>query len=438
MNKLCENKLLYRLPIALLLGGIMFLFIMLTGSTCGILKEDLVLTSLLFSLLYLAVICVFAALKEFDDITLLFIAALVAALICIRVSLLHFASRDYNVFLSGWLSQMREHKGFEALRVQIGDYNMPYLYFLFILSKFNLPDLILIKWFSCIFDFVCAIFVMKCVGLKFQSAKGKIVSFLTALALPTVLMNSSYWGQCDSVLAAGVIASFYFVLKGNGRWATIMFALAFSFKLQAIFVLPAFIVAIVVGKVKLKDLIYFPLTFIATLLPAILAGRSIVDSLSVYFMQTRQYPELTLNAPSVYQLISSNVSFESFNFLGIMLTGFAALLLVYLCFVFKDKIGQKQLITIFFLSSLLLPFLLPRMHERYFFIADIMSIIFLFYNPKRWYLSFITVFASYNACANYLSGGNLLVEQKYCAIALLITIILLTKELVLDLKDCGE
>lgn len=438
MSKLCENKVLYRLPFAVFLSGIMFLFIMLTGNSVGISEEDLVLTSLLFSLLYLGVLCVFAALKEFDNITLLFVAAAVAALICIRVSLLHFASRDYNVFLSQWLSQMREYKGLEALRVQIGDYNMPYLYFLFIISKFNLSDLVLIKWFSCVFDFVCAFFVMKCVGLKFQNIFVKIAAFFTALALPTVLMNSAYWGQCDSILAAGIVASFYFLLKGNGRLATVMFALAFSFKLQAIFVLPAFIVAIIVGKVKLKDLIYFPLTFIATLLPAIFAGRSIIDSLSIYFMQTTQYPELTLNAPSVYQLISNKASFESFNFLGIMLSGLCALLLIFLCFVFKDKIGQKQLVLVFFLSSLLLPFLLPRMHERYFFIADILSIIYLFYNPKRWYFSFITVFASYNACANYLSGGNLLIEQKYCAIALLITIILLTKELVSNLKDCGE
>lgn len=434
MRKFCENKVLY--PCAVFLSGIMFLFLMLTGNSVGISEEDLVLTSLLFSLLYLGVLCVFAALKKFDNITLLFVAAAVAALICIRVSLLHFASRDYNVFLSQWLSQMREYKGLEALRVQIGDYNMPYLYFLFIISKFNLSDLVLIKWFSCVFDFVCAFFVMKCVEVKFQNVFVKIAAFFTALVHPTVLMNSAYWGQCDSILVAGIVASFYFLLKGNGRLATIMFALAFSFKLQAIFVLPAFIVAVIVGKVKLKDLIFFPLTFIATLLPAIAAGRSIVDSLSVYFMQTTQYPELILNAPSVYQLVSSKASFESFNFLGIMLSGLAALLLVYLCFVFKDKIGQKQLVLVFFLSSLLLPFLLPRMHERYFFIADIMSIIYLFYNPKRWYFSFITVFASYNACANYLSGGNLLIEQKYCAIALLITIILLAKVLIYELKSC--
>ena len=436
MNKFCENKVLYRLPFAVLLSGIMFLFIMLTGGSCGIAKEDLALTSILFSLLYLGVLSVFAVSKKFDDITLLFIAAGIAATICIRVSLLHFASRDYNVFLSQWLTQMREYKGVEALRAQIGDYNMPYLYFLFIISKFNLSDLVLIKWFSCVFDFVCGFFVMKCVEVKFQNVFVKIAAFFIALILPTVLMNSAYWGQCDSVLAAGIIASFYFILKGNGRLAAIMFALAFSFKLQAIFVLPAFVVAVILDKIKIKDLIYFPLTFVATLLPAILAGRSIAATLGIYFMQTTQYPELTLNAPSVYQLVSSKASFESFNFLGIMLSGFAALLLVFLCFAFKDKIGQKQLVLVFFLSSLLLPFLLPRMHERYFFIADLLGVIFLFYNHKKWYLPFITVFASYNACANYLSGGNLLIEQKYFAIALLITIILLTKELVLDLKDC--
>ncbi len=428
MVGLKQNSLIYRLITVFSLGFVMFLFLFIVG--------EVLQTALLFSVLYLGVISVFAFWEKTDFISLLFIFASVAALICIRVSLLSFASRDYNVFLSVWLEKMRGYEGFEALRAKIGDYNMPYLYFLFILSKLNLNDLVIIKWFSCIFDFVCAFFIMKCVEEKSENKLLRYGAFIVALATPTILMNSAYWGQCDSILAAFCIASFYFILKGKGKWATVMFGLAFSFKLQAIFILPAFIVAVILKRIKLKDLLLFPFTFIATLLPAIMVGRPIKDTIGIYFLQTSQYPELTLNAPSIFQFVSKKADFETFNFFGIMLAGLAAITLIYVCFYFKDKIGVKQLVSIFYLSALLLPFLLPRMHERYFFIGDMMGVIFLFYNPSKWYLPLMSIFASYNACANYLSGGNLLIEQKYTAIMLLITIILLAKTLISELKSC--
>ncbi|MBR6572197.1 MAG: glycosyltransferase family 39 protein [Clostridia bacterium] len=427
MTKLKQSSLIYKCLAVFSLSLVMFMFLFIMGETLQ--------TALLFSVLYLGVISVFAFCEKTDNISLLFIFAAVSALICIRVSLLPFASRDYNVFLSDWLEKMRGYEGAQALRVKIGDYNMPYLYFLFILSKLNLNDLVVIKWFSCVFDFILAFFVMKCVEEKSENTALRYGAFIVALATPTVLMNSAYWGQCDSILAAFCVASFYFILKGNGKWATIMFALAFSFKLQAIFILPAFIVAVILKRIRLKELLLFPLTFIATLLPAIIVGRPIKDTIGIYFLQTSQYPELTLNAPSIFQFVSKKADFETFNFLGIMFAGLGALTFIYLCFYFKDKISGKQLVTIFYLSALLLPFLLPRMHERYFFIADLMGIIFLFYNPNKWYLPLMSIFASYNACANYLSGGNLLVEQKYTAFMLMITIILLVKTLIKDCRD---
>ena len=427
MAKLKQSSLIYKCLAVFSLSLVMLFFTLAV--------EKSLLTALLFSVLYLGVISVFAFCEKTDNISLLFIFASIAALICIRVALLGFASRDYNVFLSDWLQKMRGYEGFEALRVKIGDYNMPYLYFLFILSKLKLNDLVLIKWFSCLFDFVLAFFIMKCVEEKSENKVLRYGAFIVALATPTLLANSAYWGQCDSILAAFCVASFYFILKGNGKWATIMFALAFSFKLQAIFILPAFIVAVILKRIKLKELLLFPLTFIATLLPAIIVGRPIKDTIGIYFLQTTQYPELTLNAPSIFQLVSKKADFETFNFLGIMLAGLGALTFIYLCFYFKDKIGKKQLVTIFYLSALLLPFLLPRMHERYFFIGDMLGIIFLFYNPNKWYLTLMSIFASYNACANYLSGGNLLISQKYTAIMLLITIILLSRTLIKGCRD---
>ena len=52
----------------------------------------------------------------------------------------------------------------------------------------------------------------------------------------------------------------------------------------------------------------------------------------------------------------------------------------------KKALNADLLIKIALVSVVLLPFLLPRMHERYFFAADIFSIIFAFYFPRYFYL----------------------------------------------------
>ena len=85
-----------------------------------------------------------------------------------------------------------------------------------------------------------SVFKLQCEYQK-DSAAAKITAFLLALALPTVWLNSAYWGQCDVVFTSLCIGMAYGVLKGKGNLAAVFWALAFSFKLQAIFVLPAII-----------------------------------------------------------------------------------------------------------------------------------------------------------------------------------------------------
>ena len=52
---------------------------------------------------------------------------------------------------------MRLLPGVEPITTPIGDYNMPYLYYLFFISRTNLYDLYMIKILSVVFDFVLAL-----------------------------------------------------------------------------------------------------------------------------------------------------------------------------------------------------------------------------------------------------------------------------------------
>jgi Gpi18-like mannosyltransferase len=50
------------------------------------------------------------------------------------------------------------------------------------------------------------------------------------------------------------------------------------------------------------------------------------------------------------------------------------------------------------------PFFLPRMHERYFYLADVISLLYAFYNPRRWYLPVLIILASTLSYMPYLSS----------------------------------
>lgn len=430
-SKKISSRILVRLIVGLQLGIVMFVFINLIYPLPHLSAADNIFAALLFSLLYLAVLAVFAFDKKAEDLPLLFVAASAAALIVMRVALLCKLAPDYHNFLSGWIEQMRGLSVGEAMREKIGDYNMPYLYFLLTVSRIDIDAQLLIKWFSCCFDFVTAFFVMKTVALKTENRLIHHLSFLLTLALPTVLLNSAYLSQCDAILAAFCAATLYYSLKGDGVKAVIAFSLGFSLKLQAIFILPAVIVCFIAKKFKLWHIALFPATFFVTLLPAIFAGRGLIDCVRIYFDQASQYPALTLSAPNIWMLFG-NVDFKPFNTLGIMLCGMALMVLLYICYTYRAKIDNQALVELFYISVLLLPFLLPRMHERYFYLADVLSVAVFFYDRRRWYVPLITVLSSLNAYFCFLGGNPL--EPAWCAVALLIVLSLSVKGFVERIK----
>ncbi len=428
MEKAFRLSLAARLVTAAFLGVCMFIFILFNQPYNLPQMSDTLTVAVCFSLLYTAAL-VLLGLKFKDDILLFFfVAAALAALIYIRVCLIGYQSTDYTNFLSVWLEQMRGMSPKEVLCEKIGDYNMPYLYFLLLLSRTELNSLILIKFLSCVFDFVTAFFIMKCIEIRTKNSVTLSLSFITAAALPTVFLNSSYWAQCDSVLAAFCIMSVYFAMKSKGICTAVCYALAFSIKLQAVFILPVILICFVTKRLRLWHVALAPAVFFATLLPAIFAGRSLVDCIRIYFDQAAQYPRLTLLAPSIWQFFGS-LSFELFNPVGIMLGGIAAITLMFICYKYRHSLDTELLLTAFYISALLIPFLLPRMHERYFYLADVLSVTVFFFNRKKWYLPLVTVFASLNAYMAFLASSPI-IDQKLSALALLIILVITIKDFV--------
>ena len=96
---------------SLCLSAILFCFIAFTTGSVDIFPTDGLLTATLFSILYFGFLLVLIKKPQEDILGSLFFAAAIAALVYDRVSMLSHAARDYDVYLSDWLYQMRQLNG---------------------------------------------------------------------------------------------------------------------------------------------------------------------------------------------------------------------------------------------------------------------------------------------------------------------------------------
>lgn len=352
---------------------------------------------------------------ERDWLLLLLGAAVIGGLLLARLAVFPHPARDYNVFLSKWITELRQTEGLSGLALAVGDYNVPYLYLLLAIAKLTRHDLYWIKLVSVLFDLMLAWFVSRLAAKWSERPAAPLAAFAVTLALPTVLLNSAYWGQCDSVYAALIAGALFMALEGKSRRSWLFLALAFSFKLQTVFFLPTFFLLLMNGKVKWRHVWVFPAAFFGTLLPALIAGQSLLGTLAIYANQTASYDGyLVLNAPTFYRIFGNENEVALFNVAALLLAGAATAGLLALLWRRRERLEGKW-IDVAYAFALLMPFLLPKMHDRYFYLADGLSVAYAFCHPKRWWIPLLTVGASYCGYYYYLFGAKELMPPALSA-----------------------
>ena len=295
----------------------------------------------------------------------------------LRALLLDYQSQDYQVFLSQWAAAFRDNGGFAAVKLPIGNYNAPYLYFLAAISYLPLPDLYLIKLFSVLFDVVLAWGGFRLVGQLCPGDRDRpLLCFCVLLLLPTVVANGAFWGQCDALYGALVVHALACALEKRPCASLALLGVAFSFKLQTVFVLPLWGALVLLGWAPLRALLCFPAAYAATCVPALLLGKPLGDILGVYFGQAAEYAGyLNLNAPNLYAFLphGAQVDTAALSRLGIAAALVLALAVAALLWLRRRQADGRALLLAAVLLAVGVPFLLPHMHERYFFLADVLS-----------------------------------------------------------------
>jgi Gpi18-like mannosyltransferase len=324
-----------------------------------------------------------------------------------RTAFFSYTSGDYRAFVSQWYEFIKQNGGFSALKYNFANYNTPYLYLLAILTHIPVPTLYGVKAISIVFDLVLAFFTYRIVALRYPGTWWPLLAGAIVLYLPTVVLNSAAWAQVDSAYSAFGVGGVYFVLRKRPWLACVFFGLAFAFKLQAVFFFPALLLFVLRKRVPWPALLLIPAVYLVLDVPALVAGANFGDLLKIYLSQSDTYDQLTLNAPNVYQYLSSVSSSSALRIGGIVVTGLILLALMIPVVVRKSELTPARIVLVSAISVTLVPYFLPAMHERYFYPADALSVIAAFYLPKRlWAFPILEQFASGFAYAPYLLNSR--------------------------------
>jgi Gpi18-like mannosyltransferase len=211
--------------------------------------------------------------------------------------------------------------------------------------------------------------------------------------LPTVFLNSLFFGQSDAIYAAFAVGSVYFILAEK-TWKSVLFlALSFMFKMQAMFLLPFFFVMMLKKQIKFYLFILIPIVYFLSILPAYLIGRPLSDLLNIYAMQASYYHKLTMNFPNLYVFINNDY-YSIVKPVGLIITVVLTLIVGWYFGRNKEKMCFEDKIRLVFASAVIVPFILPGMHDRYLYLADSLGIVYFIVFRKKIYIPLGTLFIS--------------------------------------------
>lgn len=356
------------------------------------------------------------------------IAAGLCLAVALRASLLEFKSGDYYHYTKEWYNTLKA-EGFAAFRRDFSNYNLPYLYLLYAVVRF-LPDLspvVAIKIPAMVADFVSAWLIFQIVHQKFRSNFLPLLAAFSVLVAPTLVLNSAFWGQADAVYTTFLLASLLCLVKGRGAVAMAAFGLALAFKAQSLFLVPLLGALILRREIRLRTVLWIPLVFFLTLMPAWLAGRPFAELLLIYPAQAGQYGQLSMHAPSALAWIpDTGRYFGYFQASALVLAAAAAVAYVWAVFRSPSRLTAPLLVELALIAAVLMPFCLPKMHERYFYLADELSIALAFFVPSLFYVPVLMICISFFAYQPALFGAEP-VPMGVLALGVLVVIIVLLR-----------
>jgi Gpi18-like mannosyltransferase len=337
-------------------------------------------------------------------------AALILLALVLRWLALPFQSHDMQDFLLQWFDYIVTHGRFAALSDNFYNYTPPYIYMMTAASYLDgiVSRVALIKSISILFDGISAFLIYRIALLVRSDRRLALLAAALFLNLPTLILNGAVWGQCDIIYTTFLLGVAYCLIRGLPFQAMLVYAIALSLKVQAIFLAPFFIYLLLTGAIPWRAVILPPIIYGLLMLPAALAGRSWISLIGVYAGQAGFMHSLSAHAPNIYMFFQDGLSEQArsyFGYGGLLLAGLVSLAVLASHFRVRPPLPPLFIILAMTLWLSLEPSLLPRMHDRYFFPADIFAFLFACLVPRAWWIAVLFQAGSALAYAQYLASS---------------------------------
>lgn len=307
---------------------------------------------------------------------------------------IYHMTADMDECLIPWSADLDTDQGIFALKNFKGDYNMPYITILWLLNYLPVETIVKVKMVSILFDYagsVAAGLLAKKVYLSGALAKSKTedderrsgilaslyfaVTYGVCLLYPVTIMNSAWWGQCDFIYVTFLLYMLLALWTDRFKTAMVMLGLAFSFKLQAVLLLPFILMYYWKSRsFKVANFLLVPVTMEVLSIPAIIAGYSVLIPFTIYNRQLGRYPYVYWFYPNFWALFreAPYYIFGKVATIGVLLTLAAVTIMVIQR---KTALTKEGWLKLALWTTFIMMAFLPSMHERYGFLLEILAII---------------------------------------------------------------
>ncbi len=318
-------------------------------------------------------------------------ALLTASAILLRWFSLPVLTHDMTDDLLSWFDYVVRHGHAGAVSDKFYNYTPPYIYLMVAVSYLDgiVSRVTLIKSIPIVFDVISAYVVFRLAAVAHPSRRRAVLAALIYLNLPTLILDGAAWGQFDVVYTTFMLAFTYFMVVERPYWAMATYAVAFSIKLQAIFLAPILGYFLLAGYMPVAAILLIPAIYTLLMLPAALAGRSWVDLfVTLYTDQVNIPNRLSARAPNIYVTIQHFLSPQYYP--QAVLVGTAAAILITAIVLATHFRVRRPPPAVFIIAASTLwvalePSILPKMHERYFISADLFAFVLAIYMPRAWW-----------------------------------------------------
>jgi Gpi18-like mannosyltransferase len=287
---------------------------------------------------------------------------------------------DLVQFVIPWYGHILERGPVDAFTEPFSNYTPPYLYLLAASSLVHplVQPVDVIKWLSVAGTGFLALAVADLV--KALGAEPKRAAF--TFVVPTIALNAALLGQCDALWAGACVLAVAAMIRGTTVKSLVWCGVGIAFKAQAAFVAPFIIGSLIGRRAPLWQWSIPALVYAALMAPAWLLGWPAADLATVYLRQAGWFDTAgNLANPWIWAGQFAPDAAKPLYILGYVTAAAAALGIGILAASCVRK--PKALLMLALLSAFALPFLLPKMHERYYFLADALVLALALATPTR-------------------------------------------------------